>query len=368
MAGGCHASDRTHCGDVPAMASCLHGLSADVQALRASSIAYRALTLLLALIALAFALTRGIYPLGGHDYYSHYFPYLTEVLRQQSLQPNEVWQHFYVSKGLTLYFFAMILTDPLAPALVTTALVGMGSWIVVVLLRRATASKFLPLAGGMLFIIFFVIGNDDLEKQHDVTAFLLLGAVWISIRLLSDSVSNRRLWIVALHCAVAVAILITLPLGGLVGLYMAGFAVFHALRRQWTHAIIAVGVCVTAAVCILSVATINYAYTGLPYDQGMLYFWSYADLNKILKWQMLSEVTMTVGTFASIVSAEQPLSWKLAGIFADYLRFTLWWPLAAAALRLIILRMRSASALRVAKRQIMHRLWRRCYGSPHRFW
>ena len=57
-------------------------------------------------------LTRGLYPGGGGDYYTHYFYYYLDVLKHHGLAPNDVWYHYYYSKGYGLFFLSMLLTDP----------------------------------------------------------------------------------------------------------------------------------------------------------------------------------------------------------------------------------------------------------------
>ena len=64
-------------------------------------------------------LRRGLYPGGSGDYYTHYFYYYIEVLKNHGLAPNDVWYHYYYSKGSGLIFLGMLLTDPEAPALTT---------------------------------------------------------------------------------------------------------------------------------------------------------------------------------------------------------------------------------------------------------
>ena len=60
-------------------------------------------------------LRRGLFPGGSGDYYTHYFYYYLEVLKNHGLAPNDVWYHYYYSKGSGLVFLGMLLTDPEAP-------------------------------------------------------------------------------------------------------------------------------------------------------------------------------------------------------------------------------------------------------------
>src|SRR5579859_3935597 len=92
---------------IPHLASCLREAMQRSSDARPSSIDIF-LRRILFITLIAFVLVRGLYPLGGHDYYDHYFPYLIKVIHNGSLTPNAVWQHFYDSKGLSLFFLAML--------------------------------------------------------------------------------------------------------------------------------------------------------------------------------------------------------------------------------------------------------------------
>src|SRR5580692_988687 len=75
--------------------------------------------ILIAVVAAWLLLRRGLYPGGGSDYFSHFFYYYLAVVKNHSLAPNDVWYHYYQSKGSGLVFLGMLLTDPEAPALTT---------------------------------------------------------------------------------------------------------------------------------------------------------------------------------------------------------------------------------------------------------
>src|ERR1700735_540266 len=76
-------------------------------------------TILIAVVAAWLLLRRGLFPGGSGDYYTHYFYYYLEVLKNHGLAPNDVWYHYYYSKGSGLAFLGMLLTDPESPALTT---------------------------------------------------------------------------------------------------------------------------------------------------------------------------------------------------------------------------------------------------------
>ena len=44
-------------------------------------------------------LIKGLFPGGGHDYFTHYFYYYQTVIAHHGLWPNDVWYHYYYDKG-----------------------------------------------------------------------------------------------------------------------------------------------------------------------------------------------------------------------------------------------------------------------------
>jgi hypothetical protein len=246
-------------------------------------------------VAAIFLLIKGLYPGGGHDYYNHYFQFYKRVIETGSILPNDVWYQFYYSKGAGLYFLAMLLTDPLAPQLVTTGFIGCGAVIVYALLRTATRSTPLSLIGVLLYVGVFIYtpgpaanmaegGWGILEKIHELTAVLLLGMIWIAYRSFRNKIARPGPWTLALHSAVVCIALLTLPLVLPVVLYLAGFVAWFALTKQWRMAARPFAAAVTAVFSLVALGALNYHYTGFPSDMLITQFWPYADLAKEVQW------------------------------------------------------------------------------------
>src|SRR5205823_3534149 len=109
-----------------------------------------------AVVAWLFLCIKVLYPNGGNDYYTHYFYYYVNVVKYGSLMPNEVWYHFYYSKGTGLYFLAMLLTDPLAPQLVTAGFVLIGALSVALILGRVAPGTSLAWVGAILYLALLI--------------------------------------------------------------------------------------------------------------------------------------------------------------------------------------------------------------------
>lgn len=291
------------------------------------------------LLGIAFLAVKGLYPGGGHDYFEHYFPYYLRVVETGSTLPNDVWYHFYVSKGDGLYFIAMLLTDPLAPQLVTAGFILCGACIVYALLRRIARTGLLPWVGVSLYLAFYIYtpglhffmvrgGWGDLEKEHELTAVLMLGVVWCVIRLNDTSNNDRKLWILGLHASIVATILITLQLGFLIGLYLTGFMLWFALTRQWRKAAIPFFGGVTAAIAIAVVLAINYYLTGLVLDQAILFTWPIVNIERLARWGVLFEALTLHKHMLDLAAGAATWSRTVFWLLPCYLRLEIWWPLA----------------------------------------
>jgi hypothetical protein len=320
-------------------------------------------------VSAIFLFVRGLYPGGGHDYYNHYFQFYKRVIETGSIVPNDVWYHFYYCKGAGLYFLGMLLTDPLAPQLVTTAFIGCGAVIVYALLRSACRASLLPLVGILLYVgayiytstyvnIFGEIQWGILEKIHELTAVLLLAVIWIASRVFRRDVAPPAPWSLALHAAIVTVAMLTLSLTLLVGLFMTGYVFWFAISKQWRLAVRPLGAAVTAGLCLLAMGAINYHYTGLPSDQAMLQFWPYADVAKIMQWgTMLEVLTQMYGLSEGLLPNALPVSWNTLWIFGLFLRLQLWWPIIVVALPLVLFQLRSRTSRADLIERVDARAW-----------
>jgi hypothetical protein len=315
-----------------------------------------------------FLLVKGLYPGGGHDYYNHYFQFYKRVIETGSILPNDVWYHFYYSKGAGLYFLGMLLTDPLAPQLVTTGFIGCGAAVVYALLRTATRSTPLALIGVLLYVGVFIYtpgpalnmghgGWGILEKFHELTAVLLLAVIWIAYRSFRNEMAMPGPWTLALHSAVVCIALLTLSLTLLVGLYLAGYVAWFAITQQWRVATRPFAAGVTAAFSLLAVGAINYHYTGFPSDMLITQFWPYADLAKVVQWGTLLEILEFHHDVTGMLQSAIPISWGIAPLLATFLRLELWWPVILAAMPFVVYQLRNRNARTGLRARADARAW-----------
>jgi len=294
---------------------------------------------LLAISAAMFIAVKGLYPAGGHDYYTHYFYYYLSVIKHGSILPNEFWYHFYYSKGAGLYFFSMLLTDPLAPQLVTTAFIGCGALALFTLLRRAAPGSIVPWLGATLYLAFLIYtpgpdanrnqgGWGDLEKLHELSAVLALGTIWICSRSGFGVGRERWAWYVALALVIFAAVLITTFMAVMLSTFFGMLLLLGIFRRSRQQATMGLGgICLTSTF-LLFVLTLNYSLTGIPSDQLLLQSWDWINLQKATRWGVLDDVLMLHYGQTGMVANQPALSRAILPLIFHCLRLDLWWPLA----------------------------------------
>ena len=230
-----------------------------------------------------------------------------------------------------------------------------GVCILYAMLRNATGARLIPLCGAILYVVFFVIGNDELEKQHIPAGILCgLAMLWTTIGLLNER-ENPWPWMIALWATVVTTILITIELGFLLSIYFTGFAAWYAWRRNWRRALELFSGAAIAVTGVATICVLNYAYTGLALEHFLLDEWRYTDLNRIRDWGILYEVIMLHAGFtgASLANGAFSLAGILSGKaiawsdvlnFANFFRLSIWWPLVIPVILFLPWRLRNGTA------------------------
>ncbi len=279
--------------------------------------------LLLAFTGIAFVtllLVKGLYPGGGHDYFTHYFYYFQTVIKHGGLWPNDVWYQYYYSKGAGLFFLSMLVTDPLAPQLATFCFMTMATIALFLILRRIASGTLWPLVGITLFLCIYIStpgsavlysangGWGDFEKLHEINAALVVAVFWLTLETLSRA--NRRpiLWLIATASAIVCAILINMTIAVYFGLLFALIAAFCAARCQVAPLLVCIGLGAVSIGVFIAVLLLNQLTTGLADDQGIFLFWNYANVEKLAQWGALPLVIMAHLGRQAMVAANVPLS------------------------------------------------------------
>jgi len=282
-------------------ATCVELRDVVVRFFRTSSPLSAGFMTLVAVAALLFVV-KGLYPNGGHDYYTHYFYFYTTVISDHGIWPNDVWYQYFYSKGMGLFFLGMLLTDPLAPSLVTFCFAVAAALALFSLVESVRPATLWPWVAVILFLFFYIytVGTDvykanggwgDFQKPHEVNAAFLIAILWMSTRIAGTRGELRRLWWRACAlCCFVVAFLLAIS-SGLVGGFMLLAAAAFRLCDRWEEAKAFFGLSVAAGIGLLTVMVLNYATTGIPLDIGINWFWPIVDLRRVNEWGPLIEVT-----------------------------------------------------------------------------
>src|ERR1700722_1315900 len=190
---------------------------------------------IVAVVGLWLLTVKALYPGGGGDFYTHYFPYALEVLQNHSLALNDVWYHFYYSKGDGLFFLAMLLTDPMSQALVTSCFVAFAAIAIADLTNRVAPRSLWPLCGVLLYLLYNAVnmnggGGGEFQKSHELVGALITLMAWALCRHASGGAGIFLA--MAAACTASIAI-INLPLGGVISLFFGILAVESLLSRNW---------------------------------------------------------------------------------------------------------------------------------------
>ena len=284
----------------------------------------------IAVAAGSLLIIKGLYPGGGHDYYTHYFYYYQSVIKHGGIWPNEVWYHYYYSKGLGLYFLGMLLADPLAPQLVTSCFMAVAAAAVYLVVRDIAPATNWPAATVFLFTAFFVFTPNwgEFEKQHEFNTALVVAVIWMTQRALRAEGSTCQ-FIIAGALSIATAIIINTQIGAFYTAVFGTVTLVFLTFRDFRAAALCAGLSAWAACLVVFVLILNYATTGLPIDQPITRFWHWANVEKLYELGSLPmALNLYLGT-KGLIAEQFPLfsrnSYKLV---VQSLRLDLLYPLA----------------------------------------
>jgi hypothetical protein len=304
-------------------------------------------------------LVRGLYPGGLGDYFTHYFYYYLEVLKNHSLAPNDVWYHYYYSKGYGLLFLGMLLTDPEAPALVTFCCVAFAAMAIAALIARMAPRSLWPACGALLYLLYNLISisrslGGEFQKDHETVTALVVLVVWSLCMARRDAA--RPYVFVAASSAVAAAI-ITQPIGVILGAYFALLSGWALLRRRWAamwrHALVGA----TIGATVLAIFVLNYVETGLATDQSLDLMLRFADMPRLDRWGVIPQLIIIAWGRDNYEAYLPPSGWGSFEFLGYFMRADVLWPMLAAfvfsvgvALVPRMLRRRSRSAATASAR------------------
>ena len=256
--------------------------------------------LLVSLAAIAFfALlsVKGLYPGGGPDYFNHYFPYFQTVIERGGLWPNEVWYHYYYDKGVGLYFLGMLISDPLAPQLVTFCLMSAAALVIFLACCDAVPGTRWPGIAVVLFLVIYLYtpGWAHFETTHELATAFVIPSIWASAAAFArNEDSKNRLWPITAGGSITAAVICTPTIavffGGVFGLMF----VLYVAKREYRRAGLAFLFAAISGVLLMGTVAVNYATTGAIFfsDRSALTTWPFNNLNKLYEWGALPDLVV----------------------------------------------------------------------------
>jgi hypothetical protein len=276
--------------------------------------------ILIAVVAAWLLLRRGLFPGGSGDYYTHYFYYYLEVLKNHGLAPNDVWYHYYYSKGSGLVFLGMLLTDPEAPALTTFPCVTFAAVAIATLAARMAPGSLWPAAGALIYLLYYLLGYSDIggsefQKDHEEIAALVVLTAWaLCMERCAPPLPFR---VMAAASAIAAAI-VTQAVGVLlsvfVGLLCAGSILRRRWREMWAYGVVAAAI----AGVVVAMFVLSYVQTGLASDQSLDLMLRFADVGRLDRWGVIPQVIAVAWIRDNYLALAPPFG---SGIFKQLFQF-----------------------------------------------
>lgn len=231
-----------------------------------------------------FLITRAVFiPNIDGNIWEHYLHYYRAVLISGSTQPNEVWHHFYNSKGGGLVFLANILSDYFGVQLVSACFVGVAGLIILDLLIKYCRSISWAVFGVMLFFIYLAgnVSDGGMFRVHGVILGYASFAFWGSVWLQQAMPSQRK--------ALMVVLVVSLAYFGFYfpvanAIFPAAFLLFALTNvvlhdKVFGYSFLTLSFAVSAGTALVMV--VNWILTGLPEVTPMRWFWEIADRAKV---------------------------------------------------------------------------------------
>jgi hypothetical protein len=301
--------------------------------------------ILIAVAAVWLLLLRGLFPGGGGDYYTHYFYYYLEVLKNHGLAPNDVWYHYYYSKGSGLAFLGMLLTDPEAPALTTYPCVVFAAAAIATLAARMAPNSLWPAAGAVIYLFYYLVsfsvdGSGQFQKDHEEIAALVALTAWALC--MERRAAPGPFRIMAAATAIAAAV-ITPPIAIVLGFFVGLLAAWSTVRRRWSDVWGYGGVVTAIAGAVLAVLVVGYLQTGLASDQALDLMLCFADYARLDRWGVIPQIIAVAWIRDNYLQWEQPFGRATLQEIADFMRLRFLWPLLTGPLiAVVVLRMSGA--------------------------
>lgn len=322
---------------------------------RASYIIISALLFLLLII-------KGFYPGGGGDYFTHYFYYNLSVIKNHGIAPNDVWYHYYYSKGTGLQFLGMILMDPEAPALVTFCYVLVATFAIVNLVSKISKMSLWPCFAGALYILYNLVAvtgdGVDFQKTHEITTAIAVISLWLVCQFELSPRKWARIAFIALSSLLIAGAIITQAITVVLTLYLATLCGISLLTKNLKKFFFYLFSCVIATISVISIFMMNYLVTGLYTDQAIDFTWRHANLHTLDLWGIIPNIIMVMWVRHNYELMSPP--WEYQTTLDQFIHFAridvLWTLMLVSAISLIAFLLYLSYQNQLMKKELRHQI------------
>jgi len=198
-----------------------------------------------------------------HDYLTHYGPYYDYVITSGNLAPNDVWYHYFYSKGAGLFYFSMLITDRVGPLLVSFLHFFATATLVYAIMKRASGSSLWGLSAAivMLGMMAWPCGGFFIKHHCEISAIIL--SITCAVVLMTVSNKHRNLCLLVACISQASLLLYSLQAGAYTLTFIAVYAGIALYRRNYSLMSKYVVILGLAGVVSVLVMLHNYSVTGL---------------------------------------------------------------------------------------------------------
>jgi hypothetical protein len=297
--------------------------------------------LALGLLAAAFVmllLVKGLYPGGNVDYFTSYFRYFESVIAHHGIWPNQVWYHYFYDKGAGLFFLAMLLTDPLAPQLVTFCFMAAAALVIFFACRTTAPNTHWPFIATLLFVVIYIYTPNwaEFEKTHELTTTLIIAGIWAAGGAFARcGIRPNRLWPIAATAAFAAAVIVTPPIAVVFGAIFGLLFIWYYAAGDRFRARLAFYFAAIVGALLLGTFAVNYATAGIFSDLSVLSPWRFSNVEKLDRLDTLPMVLEWTWTVSWNVADYAPLS-RVLKVLDQTSRFDLVYPFVDGAMAVAI--------------------------------
>lgn len=222
------------------------------------------------------------------DTFEHYIPYQQLVLDAGNTKPNDVWYHFFQSKGIGLTYFCNFLTGILGSQIASMYTFVLGMLSFGVILRRLGISKELSCLGISLLGVVYLGHESSLmvswNTHHLQMSMWILGMLWLTERILNSSEDQRADWRKCWYLSL-VGWTVFFPLFVVLLAPFVAWVGFKNLRKNPLDSFeVTIKSCASIAIPLILIFLINYQLTGMMMDNPKSLFWKFADQEKFSTW------------------------------------------------------------------------------------